>query len=132
MTVFASGMLSIALTRSTGIEVLLTSNNTSIFHQTNLNHIELSQLLPNSIYQIKVRTISSTQDTSLFSQVFLHTLCYPENEFPYYVEDSITFSTLSSFCNFSDCWRVEADTLFSPIFELNTLSNPYLTFNYSL
>ncbi len=113
------------------VEVLLTSNNTSIFQQTNLNHIELTQLLPNSIYQIKVRTISSTQDTSLFSQVFLHTLCYPENEFPYYVEDSITFSTLSSFCNFSDCWRVEADTLFSPIFELNTLSNPYLTFNYS-
>ncbi|MEE1142093.1 MAG: fibronectin type III domain-containing protein [Bacteroidales bacterium] len=113
------------------VEVLLTSNNTSIFQQTNLNHIELSQLLPNSIYQIKVRTISSTQDTSLFSQVFLHTLCYPENEFPYYVEDSITFSTSSSFCNFSDCWRVEADTLFSPIFELNTLSNPYLTFNYS-
>lgn len=113
------------------VEVLLTSNNTSIFHQTNLNHIELSQLLPNSIYQIKVRTISSTQDTSIFSQVFLHTLCYPENEYPYYVEDSITFSTLSSFCNFSDCWRVEADTLFSPIFELNTLSNPYLTFNYS-
>lgn len=113
------------------VEVLLTSNNTSIFQQTNLNRIELSQLLPNSIYQIKVRTISSTQDTSLFSQVFLHTLCYPENEFPYYVEDSITFSTSSSFCNFSDCWRVEADTLFSPIFELNTLSNPYLTFNYS-
>lgn len=113
------------------VEVLLTSNNTSIFQQTNLNHIELSQLLPNSIYQIKVRTISSTQDTSIFSQVFLHTLCYPENEFPYYVEDSITFSTSSSFCNFSDCWRVEADTLFSPIFELNTLSNPYLTFNYS-
>lgn len=113
------------------VEVLLTSNNTSIFQQTNLNRIELSQLLPNSIYQIKVRCISSTQDTSLFSQVFLHTLCYPENEYPYYVEDSITFSTLSSFCNFSDCWRVEADTLFSPIFELNTLSNPYLTFNYS-
>lgn len=113
------------------VEVLLTSNNTSIFQQTNLNRIELSQLLPNSIYQIKVRTISSTQDTSLFSQVFLHTLCYPENEYPYYVEDSITFSTLSSFCNFSECWRVEADTLFSPIFELNTLSNPYLTFNYS-
>ena len=111
--------------------MLLTSNNTSIFQQTNLNHIELSQLLPNSIYQIKVRTISSTQDTSLFSQVFLHTLCYPENEYPYYVEDSITFSTQSSFCNFSDCWRVEADTLFSPIFELNPLSNPYLTFNYS-
>lgn len=113
------------------VEIILTTNNTSIFQQTNLNRIELSQLLPNSIYQIKVRTISSTQDTSLFSQVFLHTLCYPENEFPYYVEDSITFSTLSSFCNFSDCWRVEADTLFSPIFELNTLSNPYLTFNYS-
>lgn len=113
------------------VEVLLTSNNTSIFQQTNLNHIELSQLLPNSIYQIKVRTISSTQDTSLFSQVFLHTLCYPENEYPYYVEDSITFSTLSSFCNFSECWRVESDTLFSPIFELHTLSNPYLTFNYS-
>lgn len=113
------------------VETILTTNNTSIFQQTNLNRIELSQLLPNSIYQIKVRTISSTQDTSLFSQVFLHTLCYPENEFPYYVEDSITFSTLSSFCNFSDCWRVEADTLFSPIFELNTLSNPYLTFNYS-
>lgn len=113
------------------VEIILTTNNTSIFQQTNLNRIELSQLLPNSIYQIKVRCISSTQDTSLFSQVFLHTLCYPENEFPYYVEDSITFSTLSSFCNFSDCWRVEADTLFSPIFELNTLSNPYLTFNYS-
>lgn len=113
------------------VEIILTTNNTSIFQQTNLNRIELSQLLPNSIYQIKVRTISSRQDTSLFSQVFLHTLCYPENEFPYYVEDSITFSTLSSFCNFSDCWRVEADTLFSPIFELNTLSNPYLTFNYS-
>lgn len=113
------------------VEIILTTNNTSIFQQTNLNHIELSQLLPNSIYQIKVRTISSTQDTSLFSQVFLHTLCYPENEYPYYVEDSITFSTSSSFCNFSDCWRVEADTLFSPIFELNTLSNPYLTFNYS-
>lgn len=113
------------------VEIILTTNNTSIFQQTNLNRIELSQLIPNSIYQIKVRTISSTQDTSLFSQVFLHTLCYPENEFPYYVEDSITFSTLSSFCNFSDCWRVEADTLFSPIFELNTLSNPYLTFNYS-
>lgn len=113
------------------VEIILTTNNTSIFQQTNLNRIELSQLLPNSIYQIKVRTISSTQDTSLFSQVFLHTLCYPENEFPYYVEDSITFSTLSSFCNFSDCWRVEADTLFSPIFELHTLSNPYLTFNYS-
>lgn len=113
------------------VEIILTTNNTSIFQQTNLNRIELSQLLPNSIYQIKVRTISSTQDTSLFSQVFLHTLCYPENEYPYYVEDSITFSTLSSFCNFSDCWRVEADTLFSPIFELNSLSNPYLTFNYS-
>lgn len=113
------------------VEVLLTSNNTSIFQQTNLNRIELSQLIPNSIYQIKVRTISSTQDTSIYSQVFLHTLCYPEDEFPYFVEDTISFSTQSSFCNFSDCWRVEADTLFSPIFELNTLSNPYLTFNYS-
>ncbi len=113
------------------VEIILTTNNTSIFQQTNLNRIELSQLLPNSIYQIKVRCISPTQDTSASSQVFLHTLCYPENEFPYYVEDSITFSTSSSFCNFSDCWRVEADTLFSPIFELHTLSNPYLTFNYS-
>ena len=113
------------------VEVLLTSNNTSIFQQTNLNRIELSQLIPNSIYQIKVRTISSTQDTSIYSQVFLHTLCYPEDEFPYFVEDTISFSTQSSFCNFSDCWRVESDTLFSPIFELHTLSNPYLTFNYS-
>lgn len=113
------------------VEVLLTSNNTSIFQQTNLNRIELSQLIPNSIYQIKVRTISSTQDTSLFSQVFLHTLCYPEEEFPYFVEDTISFSTQSSFCNFSECWRVESDTLFSPIFDINSLSNPYLTFNYS-
>ncbi|MEE0266443.1 MAG: fibronectin type III domain-containing protein [Bacteroidales bacterium] len=113
------------------VEVLLTSNNTSIIQQTNLNRIELSQLLPNSIYQIKVRTISSTQDTSLFSQVFLHTLCYPEDEFPYFVEDTISFSTQSSFCNFSECWRVESDTLFSPIFDINALSNPYLTFNYS-
>lgn len=113
------------------VEVLLTTNNTSIIQQTNLNRIELSQLLPNSIYQIKVRCISPTQDTSASSQVFLHTLCYPEDEFPYFVEDTISFSTQSSFCNFSECWRVEADTLFSPIFELNTLSNPYLTFNYS-
>ena len=113
------------------VEVLLTSNNTSIFQQTNLNRIELSQLIPNSIYQIKVRTISSTQDTSIYSQVFLHTLCYPEDEFPYFVEDTISFSTQSSFCNFSDCWRVESDTLFSPIFDINALSNPYLTFNYS-
>lgn len=113
------------------VEIILTTNNTSIFQQTNLNRIELSQLLPNSIYQIKVRTISSTQDTSIYSQVFLHTLCYPEDEFPYFVEDTISFSTQSSFCNFSECWRVEADTLFSPIFELNTFSNPYLTFNYS-
>ena len=113
------------------VEIILTTNNTSIFQQTNLNRIELSQLIPNSIYQIKVRTISLTQDTSLFSQVFLHTLCYPEDEFPYFVEDTISFSTQSSFCNFSDCWRVESDTLFSPIFDINTLSNPYLTFNYS-
>lgn len=113
------------------VEIILTTNNTSIFQQTNLNRIELSQLIPNSIYQIKVRTISLTQDTSLFSQVFLHTLCYPEDEFPYFVEDTISFSTQSSFCNFSDCWRVEADTLFSPIFDINSLSNPYLTFNYS-
>jgi hypothetical protein len=113
------------------VEIILTTNNTSIFQQTNLNRIELSQLIPNSIYQIKVRTISSTQDTSLYSQVFLHTLCYPEDEFPYFVEDTISFSTQSSFCNFSECWRVESDTLFSPIFDINALSNPYLTFNYS-
>lgn len=113
------------------VEIILTTNNTSIFQQTNLNRIELSQLLPNSIYQIKVRTISSTQDTSIYSQVFLHTLCYPEEEFPYFVEDTISFSTQSSFCNFSECWRVESDTLFSPIFDINALSNPYLTFNYS-
>lgn len=113
------------------VEIILTTNNTSIFQQTNLNRIELSQLIPNSIYQIKVRTISLTQDTSIYSQVFLHTLCYPEDEFPYFVEDTISFSTQSSFCNFSDCWRVESDTLFSPIFDINALSNPYLTFNYS-
>lgn len=113
------------------VEVLLTTNNTSIIQQTNLNRIELSQLLPNSIYQIKVRCISPTQDTSASSQVFLHTLCYPEDEFPYFVEDTISFSTQSSFCNFSECWRVESDTLFSPIFDINALSNPYLTFNYS-
>lgn len=113
------------------VEIILTTNNTSIFQQTNLNRIELSQLIPNSIYQIKVRTISSTQDTSIYSQVFLHTLCYPEEEFPYFVEDTISFSTQSSFCNFSECWRVESDTLFSPIFDINALSNPYLTFNYS-
>lgn len=113
------------------VETILTTNNTSIFQQTNLNRIELSQLIPNSIYQIKVRTISSTQDTSIYSQVFLHTLCYPEDEFPYFVEDTISFSTQSSFCNFSECWRVESDTLFSPIFDINALSNPYLTFNYS-
>lgn len=113
------------------VEIILTTNNTSIIQQTNLNRIELSQLIPNSIYQIKVRTISSTQDTSIYSQVFLHTLCYPEEEFPYFVEDTISFSTQSSFCNFSECWRVESDTLFSPIFDINALSNPYLTFNYS-
>lgn len=113
------------------VEVLLTTNNTSIIQQTNLNRIELSQLLPNSIYQIKVRCISPTQDTSASSQVLLHTLCYPEDEFPYFVEDTISFSTQSSFCNFSECWRVESDTLFSPIFDINALSNPYLTFNYS-
>lgn len=113
------------------VETILTTNNTSIFQQTNLNRIELSQLLPNSIYQIKVRCISLTQDTSASSQVFLHTLCYPEDEFPYFVEDTISFSTQSSFCNFSECWRVESDTLFSPIFDINALSNPYLTFNYS-
>ena len=113
------------------VEIILTTNNTSIFQQTNLNRIELSQLIPNSIYQIKVRTISLTQDTSIYSQVFLHTLCYPEDEFPYFVEDTISFSTQSSFCNFSECWRVESDTLFSPIFDINALSNPYLTFNYS-
>lgn len=113
------------------VETILTTNNTSIFQQTNLNRIELSQLIPNSIYQIKVRCISPTQDTSASSQVFLHTLCYPEDEFPYFVEDTISFSTQSSFCNFSECWRVESDTLFSPIFDINALSNPYLTFNYS-
>lgn len=113
------------------VETILTTNNTSIIQQTNLNRIELSQLLPNSIYQIKVRCISPTQDTSASSQVFLHTLCYPEDEFPYFVEDTISFSTQSSFCNFSECWRVESDTLFSPIFDINALSNPYLTFNYS-
>ncbi|MBQ5892331.1 MAG: fibronectin type III domain-containing protein [Bacteroidales bacterium] len=113
------------------VETILTTNNTSIFQQTNLNRIDLSQLLPNSIYQIKVRCISPTQDTSASSQVFLHTLCYPEDEFPYFVEDTISFSTQSSFCNFSECWRVESDTLFSPIFDINALSNPYLTFNYS-
>lgn len=113
------------------VEIILTTNNTSIFQQTNLNRIELSQLIPNSIYQIKVRCISPTQDTSASSQVFLHTLCYPEDEFPYFVEDTISFSTQSSFCNFSECWSVESDTLFSPIFDINALSNPYLTFNYS-
>lgn len=113
------------------VETLLTTNNTTSIQQTNLNTIELPQLLPNSIYQIKVKTVAPTGDTSLSSDVYLHTLCYPTEEFPYFVEDTISFSTQTSFCNFDDCWRVEADTLFSPLFNINSLSNPYLTFDYS-
>ncbi|MBR5254761.1 MAG: fibronectin type III domain-containing protein [Bacteroidales bacterium] len=112
------------------VEAVLTTNNTSTIYQTTLNNIELTQLLPNSIYQISVKAISQTQDTSLSTQIFLHTLCSPQTEYPYYVEDTISFSTQSSFCNISDCWRIYADTLFSPIFDINTLYNPYLTFEY--
>ncbi len=113
------------------IEVIATTNNSSQLHQTNLNTIQLTQLLPNTIYQIKVRAISSMQDTSVSSQVYLHTLCYPEETFPYILEDTIQFSTLTSFCSASECWRVEGDTIFTPMFNINSLSNPYLSFNYS-
>lgn len=114
------------------VEVLTTSTNATQYHQTNLNHIELTQLIPNTIYQIKVRAITTQQDTSIYSQVYLHTLCLPENEYPYLLEDTIQFSSLSSFCNAPECWRTEGDTLFSPIFDMNPLSNPILEFDYNL
>ena len=113
------------------LEVTATSTNTIQYHQTNLNHIELTQLLPNTLYQIRVRAITSEEDTSIYSQIYLHTLCIPETEYPYFLEDTIQFSSLTSFCNASDCWRIESDTLFSPIFDMNTLSNPYMEFDYN-
>ena len=113
------------------VETLLTTNNSTTIQQTNLNSIELNMLYPNTLYHISVKAISQFQDTSLASQIYLHTLCTPQTDYPYELDDTISFSTQNSFCNISECWRLESDTLFSPIFDLNSLHNPYLTFEYS-
>lgn len=113
------------------ISVTNTSNNTTSYHSTNLPNIELTQLIPNTIYQINLQAISQAQDTSLSSQIYLHTLCYPEDEYPYLLEDTIEFSSINSFCNYPECWRVETDTIFTPIFNITNLNNPYMEFNYN-
>ncbi len=112
--------------------VEVTNNNTLSTNQTeaSYNEFQLTNLAANTAYTIRVRAISSDNDTSIYSSaVHLHTLCNPIEQFRYYCEDTIKFKSDEGFCMQQDCWRIKSDTLFSPMFNLTTSSNPVLMFD---
>lgn len=116
---------------------LVETTNTSTLsvsqNEVSQNSILLDNLSENTLYQIKVRAVSTYNDTSLYSSpIYVHTLCSPIEQFPYHADDTIKLATEGGFCFEQDCWRVEANTLLSPMFKLSESANPVLSFNASL
>jgi hypothetical protein len=116
---------------------LVETTNTSTLsvsqNEVSQNSILLGNLSENTLYQIKVRAVSTYNDTSLYSSpIYVHTLCSPIEQFPYHADDTIKLATEGGFCFEQDCWRVEANTLLSPMFKLSESANPVLSFNASL
>lgn len=113
--------------------VEVTNSNTLSTNQieASYNEFQLTNLADNTAYSIRVRAVSSDNDTSSYSPaVYLHTLCNPIEQFPYHCEDTIKFKSDEGFCMSQDCWRIEQDTICSPMFNLSTSSNPVLMFDF--
>lgn len=110
-----------------------TNTNSTSQNEVAQSTISLDNLMENTLYQIKVRAISIYGDTSQFSSpVYVHTLCSPFDQFPYQADDTIKLATEGGFCFDEDCWRVESNTLSSPMFKLSESSNPVLSFDVSM
>ena len=110
----------------------ITNGNTLTSNQfeTSYNELQLTNLAANTAYSIRVRAVSSDNDTSLYSSVVhLHTLCNPIEQFPYCCEDTIKFKSDEGFCMLQDCWRIKQDTLCSPMFNLSASATPVLIFD---
>ena len=108
------------LVETTNTNTLSVSQN-----EVSQNSILLDNLSENTLYQIKVRAVSSYNDTSLYSSpIYVHTLCSPIEQFPYHADDTIKLAPEGGFCFEQDCWRVEANTLLSPMFKLSESANP--------
>lgn len=108
----------------------MSTQNIQYFNSTN-NSININGLMSNTLYSAKIRAVSLDGDTSDYSsECIIHTLCNATNDFPYVAEDTIHFSSLSSFCTDIECWRIMNDTVFSPVFDFSEMANPSLTFNY--
>ncbi len=109
----------------------LTNTNSQSVSQIEVaqNTTTLENLSENTLYQIKLRAISTNRDTSLFSTpIYVHTLCSPITQFPYQVNDTIKHNIENGFCFDYNCWRISPNELQSPMFSLSEAANPVLSF----
>ena len=92
----------------------------------------LTNLIPDTYYNIRIKAISLQNDTSRYSEIFrLHTLCNTINQFPFNdLADSIRWNITTGYTNPNSCWETKGDTLLSPIFDFSGLGYPEISFNY--
>lgn len=95
------------------------------------NYKTLNNLTQNTEYLLHIKTISTTNDTSQWSDTLIFsTLCTPISSYPYTVSGIIDYNTQNGFINIPTCFLGQTDTMTSVYFSLSSLSNPVLTFDY--
>ncbi|MDR0971534.1 MAG: fibronectin type III domain-containing protein [Bacteroidales bacterium] len=97
-----------------------------------INTKELYNLTPNTTYSIKIKAISSQNDTSIYSNEYLFTtLCDNITEYPYFdLTNSILWDNNNGYEIPNPCWHNIGDTLLSPVFDLTNMGYPILEFKY--
>ena len=98
----------------------LTIKKNTIYNQRVIynRYDTLTNLIPDTYYNIRIKAISLQNDTSRYSEIFrLHTLCNTINQFPFNdLADSIRWNSTNGYTNPNSCWETKGDTLLSPIF----------------
>lgn len=106
----------------------------TVYNQRNIyaRFDTLTSLIPDTDYKIRIKAISIHNDTSRYSEFFLHTLCNTISQFPFndLTNDTISWNKISGYNNPNSCWETKGDTLLSPIFNFSNLGYPELRFSY--
>ncbi len=92
----------------------------------------LTNLTPNSNYRVRVKAISTQNDTSRYSEEYIfHTLCNTFNQYPYNAfADTLKWTDKTGYSYINTCWELKGDTLLSPVFDFTNLGFPELNLKY--
>ncbi|MDR0790747.1 MAG: fibronectin type III domain-containing protein [Bacteroidales bacterium] len=91
----------------------------------------LDNLVPNTSYIVRIRALTPNNDTSGYSnELIFQTYCTIIDNFPVVDLIDTTRCSVDGYCDVEQCWRSNADTLFSPYYDFLPLASPKMSFQY--